>query len=68
MALQLSVYVKNVISFLYKPTTRLNSDIWNLFWRNFQFWPMFYCELGMGAKNGRNFLRPAPQTGLSLSL
>ena len=37
MVLKLTVYVKNFISFFYKPKTRWNSDIWKIFSDFFQF-------------------------------
>ena len=37
MGLDLTVYVRNVISFRYKPKTGSNTDIWNIFGQIFDF-------------------------------
>ena len=42
MVLKLTVYIRNGISFSYKPTIGLNSDIWNILGTNFRFWSMLY--------------------------
>ena len=51
MVLNLTVYVRNVISFFYKQKTRWNSDIYNFFWRKIQFCPIFHWKLAIWTKS-----------------
>ena len=41
---KLTEHVRNSIFLLYKQKTGWNSDIWNFFWRNFNFCPIFHWK------------------------
>ena len=46
--MKLTVYVRTVISFFYKPRSMWNSDISNIFGKIVNFGPqMFYCKLAI---------------------
>ena len=42
--LKLTVYIRNAISFSYKPKTQWNSDVSNFFSEIFKFWPIFHWK------------------------